>query len=57
MHYHGVTGFKRADLVQRQLEEAGVAARLRQEPGDQWVVRFGPVSREEMLTVLGGVVW
>ncbi len=57
MHYHGVTGFKRADLVQRQLEDAGVAARLRQEPGDQWVVRFGPVSREEMLTVLGGVVW
>ena len=55
--YHGVTGFKRADTVHRQLEAAGVPAQLRQELGDAWLVRFGPVTREEMLIVLGGVVW
>jgi hypothetical protein len=55
--YHGVTGFRRADMVQRQLDAAGVAARLRQEPDDAWAVRFGPVTRDEMLAVLNGIVW
>lgn len=55
--YHGVTGFRRADQVQRQLEAAGVPAALRQELGEGWVVRFGPVGREEMLAVLNGFVW
>lgn len=55
--YHGAVGFKRADQVQRQLEDAGVAAQLRQERDSGWIVRFGPVSRSEMLAVLNGYVW
>jgi hypothetical protein len=55
--YHGATGFRRADQVQRQLEQAGVTAVLRQEKGEGWIVRFGPVGRSEMLTVLNGFVW
>ncbi len=55
--YHGATGFRRADQVQRQLSDAGVVATLRQEPGDAWIVRFGPVPRDQMLAVLNGYVW
>ena len=55
--YHGATGFRRADQVQRQLEGAGVAATLRQDRDNGWIVRFGPVTRDEMLTVLNGFVW
>lgn len=55
--YHGATGFRRADQVQRQLVDSGVVATLRQEHGDAWIVRFGPVERGQMLTVLNGFVW
>jgi hypothetical protein len=55
--YTGVVGFRRADQVQRQLEGAGVAALLRQEGERGWIVRFGPVVRADMLTVLNGFVW
>lgn len=55
--YHGATGFRRADQVQRQLQDSGVEAQLRQEHGDAWIVRFGPVDRGQMLTVLNGFVW
>jgi hypothetical protein len=55
--FHGAVGFKRADQVHRSLQDAGVAALLRQEPDNGWIVRFGPVSREEMLQVLNGYVW
>jgi hypothetical protein len=55
--YVGVQGFRRADVVHRQLVGAGVAATLKQEDADGWVVRFGPVSRDDMLVVLNGYVW
>jgi hypothetical protein len=55
--YHGAAGFRRADWVHRQLEASGVAALLRQEADRGWIVRFGPVARQEMLTVLNGFVW
>jgi hypothetical protein len=55
--YHGVTGFRRADQVQRQLDDIGVVATLRQEGDAGWIVRFGPVGRSEMLAVLNGYVW
>jgi regulator of protease activity HflC (stomatin/prohibitin superfamily) len=43
--------------VIRQIEAAGLAAALRPEGENGWVVRFGPVRREEMLAVLNGYVW
>ena len=55
--YTGVSGFRRADVVHRQLVDAGVAALLRQEGERGWIVRFGPVGRTEMLSVLNGYVW
>ena len=55
--YHGATGFKRADQVHRQLMDAGLPALLRQEGAKGWLVRFGPVTRESMLTVLNGFIW
>ena len=55
--YTGSVGFRRADQVQRQLQAAGVAATLRQDGDRGWVVRFGPVDRGGMLTVLNGYVW
>jgi hypothetical protein len=55
--YIGSQGFKRADVVKRQIESIGLAATLRQDGERGWIVRFGPVSREDMLTVLNGYVW
>jgi hypothetical protein len=55
--YLGPQGHRRADVVFRQIEAAGLAAALREEGDNGWVVRFGPVSREEMLAVLNGYVW
>jgi hypothetical protein len=55
--YLGAQGHRRADVVFRQIEAAGLEAALRQEGDNGWIVRFGPVSREEMLAVLNGYVW
>jgi hypothetical protein len=55
--YVGPQGHRRADVVFRQIEKTGLAVALREEGDNGWVVRFGPVSREEMLSVLNGYVW
>jgi hypothetical protein len=55
--YLGPQGHRRAQVVHRQIEEAGLASALRREGENGWIVRFGPVSREDMLTVLNGYVW
>jgi hypothetical protein len=55
--YLGAQGHRRAEIVIRQIEAAGVAAVLRQEGENGWIVRFGPVSREDMIAVLNGYVW
>jgi len=55
--FHGAAGYRRAETIERLLTDAGMTASLRQENGDAWIVRFGPVSREVMLDVLNGYVW
>ena len=55
--YRGPQGYRRAEIVERQLTAAGVRNRLEQELDGAWTVRFGPVGREHMLTVLNGFVW
>jgi hypothetical protein len=55
--YLGPQGHRRAEIVVHQIEAAGLAVALREEGGAGWVVRFGPVNREEMLAVLNGYVW
>jgi hypothetical protein len=55
--YIGAVGYRRAEIVQRQIEKLGLEATLRQDGETGWIIRFGPVSREDMLTVLNGYVW
>ena len=55
--YMGTQGYKRADVVKRQIESRGHPVKILQEGERGWIVRFGPVSREDMLTVLNGYVW
>jgi hypothetical protein len=55
--YVGAQGHRRAEVVVRQIEAAGVGVVLRPEGENGWIVRFGPVSREDMLAVLNGYVW
>jgi hypothetical protein len=55
--YLGPQGHRRADVVFRQIEAAGLDAALKREGDNGWIVRFGPVSREDMLAVLNGYVW
>jgi hypothetical protein len=55
--YLGPQGRRRAQVVHRQIHEAGLPVVVREEGESGWVVRFGPVSREDMLTVLNGYVW
>lgn len=55
--YLGPQGKRRAGVVHRQIQEAGLPVSVREEGESGWIVRFGPVSREDMLTVLNGYVW
>ena len=55
--YIGQHGWRRADVVHRQLGGAGVPSRFLQEVDQSWKVRIGPVQRDDMLTVLNGFVW
>ena len=55
--YLGAQGHRRAEVVARQITAAGVEVAMKQEDANAWIVRFGPVGREEMLAVLNGFVW
>jgi hypothetical protein len=55
--YHGPQGRRRAEVVRRQIAGAGHPASVRAEGESGWIVRFGPVGRDEMLLVLNGFVW
>ena len=55
--YTGAQGYRRAEIVRDQIEKLGLDVKLKQEGERSWIVRFGPVSREDMLTVLNGYVW
>lgn len=55
--YVGAQGHRRAEVVARQISSAGVEVAMKQEDANAWIVRFGPVGREEMLAMLNGYVW
>ena len=42
--YHGATGFERAEAQQQRLEVANLSASVRQELGDGWTLRLGPLT-------------
>src|SRR3954451_7534759 len=45
--YTGAQGYRRAEIVRDQIEKLGLDVKLRQEGERGWIVRFGPVSRED----------
>ena len=55
--YTGVQGYRRAEVVRGQIRQLGLEVKLIQEGDRGWLIRFGPVSRDDMLTVLNGYVW
>ena len=55
--YRGAEGFTRAESVHRYLGTNDVASGFRQAPDGAWGVRFGPVSRDDMVIMLNAVVW
>jgi len=42
--YHGATGFERAEAQRRRLKGANISASVRQELGDDWTLRLGPLA-------------
>ncbi len=44
--YHGATGYQRAEAHRAALEEAHLRVSLRQELGDSWTLRLGPLARD-----------
>lgn len=44
--YHGSTGFERAEAQLLRLQAASLAVSMRQELGDRWTLRVGPLTHE-----------
>ena len=42
--YHGATGFERAEAQRQHLQAANLSASVRQELGDDWTLRLGPLA-------------
>jgi hypothetical protein len=42
--YHGSTGFERAEVQRQRLQAASLTASIRQELGDRWTLRVGPLT-------------
>ncbi len=42
--YHGATGFERAEDQHQRLQAANLSASVRQELGDDWTLRLGPLT-------------
>ena len=55
--YHGATGYTDAETAQQMLHAAGLRTSFRQELDSAWTVRFGPLPREHMRTVLDKYAW
>jgi hypothetical protein len=50
--YHGATGFERAEAQQRRLQAANLSASVRQELGDDWTLRLGPLTQGAAWTAI-----
>lgn len=54
--FQGASGYERAERHTEALEEARVRFSFRQEFGDGWTLRFGPLSAAEVGTALSAFV-
>jgi len=50
--YHGATGLRRAEAQQKRLEAANLRASIRQELGDGWTLRLGPLAHDATWTAI-----
>lgn len=50
--YHGTTGFERAEMQRQHLQAASLRASLRQELGDAWTLRLGPLTHGAAWTAI-----
>lgn len=58
VRWGGPTGNRRANVVRRQLEQAGIRGRLTQElDGSGWTVRVGPVPGADVAKVIDSFIW
>jgi hypothetical protein len=57
VRWGGAVGNRRANVVARLLDEAGVPGRLTQSVDGGWEVRVGPVPGNEVARVIDSFVW
>jgi hypothetical protein len=50
--YHGVTGLERSEAQRQRLEAARLHVSLRQELGDNWTLRLGPLTHSAAWTAI-----
>ncbi len=50
--YHGRTGFERAESQRQRLQTANLRASVRQELGDDWTLRLGPLTHSAAWTAI-----
>lgn len=50
--YHGATGFSRAEAQRQRLQDANLGASVRQELGDDWTLRLGPLTHSAAWTAI-----
>ena len=50
--YQGASGFERAESQRRRLTAVNVSASVRQELGDSWTLRLGPLTRAAAWTAI-----
>jgi hypothetical protein len=54
--YHGRTGFERAESQRQRLQTANLRASVRQELGDDWTLRLGPLTHSAAWTAIEAVL-
>jgi hypothetical protein len=52
LSYAGVPGYTRADQAHQTINANGMNTTFRQELGDMWTVRLGPVARDAMVLLV-----
>jgi hypothetical protein len=50
--YHGATGFERAEAQRQHLQAENLPATVRQELGDGWTLRLGPLTHSAAWTAI-----
>lgn len=54
--FQGTSGYERAERHTNQLDQVGITYSFRQELGDAWTLRFGPLTAAEVSTALADFV-